>query len=146
MSTTAILEKIKNVYRIKYDGAIGKLAILEKDCLEATKQLNEIVLYFNEYCDFFKRQVSHGLSGYQLKNQYQFINQFTPVISQQNNIIAQIQNKISEQKIVLYNCYKDLKALEYLLDKKNTMLAALKYKEETAQQEDEFLSLYINKK
>jgi flagellar export protein FliJ len=146
MSDIYALEKIKNLYALKYDAAITKVAILEKEYSDARKQLDEILSYYQEYCDMLKRQTSNGLNIYQLKNQHQFINQFTPVITQQKKMIEKIKGKIADEKNNLYDCYKDLKALEHILDKKNAIVENLKAKKEVARQEEEFVNMHINKK
>ncbi len=145
MTSLNALEKIKSIYLLKYDAAIAKVALLEKEYSEAKYQLDEILSYYNEYCDFFIKQSGQGLKGYQFKNQYSFIGKFSPVISQQNVIIEQLHQKILLAKDTLFCCYKDLKGLEQLLDKKKMLLANLKNKEEVASQQETFVNIHINK-
>ena len=75
MSNLESLEKIKSVYSLKYDLAISKVAILEKEHLRVKNKLDEILSYYNEYCDFFKKKSSKilRLKSPKKKNNYLII-------------------------------------------------------------------------
>jgi len=139
------LEKIKNVYNLKYDTAKANVSSLEKECAGAQKQLDDILSYYNEYCKKLELQSINGLNIHQLKNQYGFINQFMPVISHQKNIITIIQDKISKEKEHLVKCYKDLKSIEHILEEKNEKISQDLEKKEIFRQEEIFVSMHINK-
>ena len=143
MDNIKSLEKIKTIYILKYDSAIAKVALIENEHKKLCEQLEEIITYHNEYCAYLKFQCTQGINSHQLKNQYQFIDKFTPVITQQKSIVNQSQLRLIEEKNVLHQCYKDLKALEYILDVKNTVLMNLKNKQELAEQEENVLNKYI---
>ncbi len=145
MSNLESLEKIKSVYSLKYDLAISKVAILEKEHLRVKNKLDEILSYYNEYCDFFKKKSSQGLGIHQFKNHCQFISQFSPVITQQKKIIQDLELKITQEKKQLFNHYKDFKSLEHILSKKNAELLSLKSKQEITSQEEHFVNMHFNK-
>lgn len=140
------LEKIKNVYSLKYDKAKATFAHLEKECLNSQKQLDDIMSYYNDYCKELNLKANNGLNINQLKNHHGFLEQFTPVISHQKNIIKNIQHNIMIEKERLIKCYKDLKAIEYILEEKNKAISQEIAKKETLAQEEIFVNVRINNK
>ncbi len=140
------LEKIKNVYTLKYDTAKANFSLLEKECLEAQKQLDDIIVYYNEYCKKLNLQTESGLNIHQLKNQHGFISQFIPVISHQKSLINKIKDKVLKEKENLIKCYKDLKSIEHILEEKNKIISQDLAKKQTLQQEEIFVNMHINKK
>lgn len=140
------LEKIKNVYVLRYDTAKAKLSHLEKEFANAQKQLDDINLYYEEYCKTLTLQSANGLNINQLKNHHGFVNQFIPVISHQKSIITNIYNTMNKEKSNLIKCYKDLKAIEHILEKKNEIILNELVKRETLAQEETLVNIQINKK
>lgn len=140
------LEKIKNVYTLKYDTAKSNYSHLEKECADAQKQLDDIMVYYDEYCRILNLQSSNGLNIHQLKNQHGFIGQFLPVISHQKNIIENIKNKIIIEKENLIKCYKDLKSIEHILEEKHKLMSEDLIKKEIISQEEVFVNMHKNNK
>lgn len=145
-SSLYALEKIKNVYTLKYDTAKSIFSHLEKEYASAQKQLDDIISYYDEYCRMLNIQATNGLNIHQLKNQHGFINQFIPVISHQKNVMTNIHHKLIKEKENLIKCYKDLKAIEHILEEKTKIVSQDLVKKEIFSQEELFVNMHINKK
>lgn len=117
MAKTSTLNMLIDLARNDTDEAARQLAQLSKERQEAEQQLDALHGYRKDYAERLQQVSQSGLTASNYHNFRQFIATLDEAISQQNKIVAQLDQKLEQGKQRWFDHKRQLTSYETLLSR-----------------------------